>query len=219
MNTSFLKGLGLEQEVIDKIMAENGRDVEREKSRSEAKLEDYNAKTLEIDQLKKDNAAIQKQASESEAYKTKMDELQTRYTDLQAELTAAKTDYEQKWADRDKADADKADSAALDSALERHLKAAGANPDPLILEGLMNKFDRSALKRDGDTITNWEDVSKSVIAANAQHFGKEKTKAADVADPPVGNPTSYTMEDVKKMSTQEINKNWDKVKPVLEKGK
>ena len=34
MKTAFLKGLGLEKEVIDEIMAENGRDVEAEKTKA-----------------------------------------------------------------------------------------------------------------------------------------------------------------------------------------
>ena len=34
MKTEFLKGLGLEQDAIDKIMAENGKDVAAEKAKT-----------------------------------------------------------------------------------------------------------------------------------------------------------------------------------------
>ena len=34
MKTEFLKELGLEQDAIDKIMAENGKDVEAEKAKT-----------------------------------------------------------------------------------------------------------------------------------------------------------------------------------------
>ena len=34
MKTEFLKGLGLEQDVIDKIMAENGKDIAAEKAKT-----------------------------------------------------------------------------------------------------------------------------------------------------------------------------------------
>ena len=37
MKTEFLKGLGLEQTVLDQIMAENGKDVEAEKAKTAAK--------------------------------------------------------------------------------------------------------------------------------------------------------------------------------------
>lgn len=40
MKTEFLKGLGLEQSVIDQIMAENGRDVEAEKAKTAGKAEE-----------------------------------------------------------------------------------------------------------------------------------------------------------------------------------
>ena len=33
MKTEFLKGLGLEQDVIDKVMAENGKDIAAERQR------------------------------------------------------------------------------------------------------------------------------------------------------------------------------------------
>ena len=38
MKREFLEGLGLEKEVIDKIMAENGTDIERIKAESEIHL-------------------------------------------------------------------------------------------------------------------------------------------------------------------------------------
>ena len=34
MKTEFLKGLGLEQDAIDKIMAENGKDIAAEKAKT-----------------------------------------------------------------------------------------------------------------------------------------------------------------------------------------
>ena len=34
MKTEFLKGLGLEQDVVDKIMAENGKDIAAEKAKT-----------------------------------------------------------------------------------------------------------------------------------------------------------------------------------------
>lgn len=46
MKTEFLKGLGLEQDAIDKIMAENGKDIAAEK-----------AKTTKADQRAQQDAA------------------------------------------------------------------------------------------------------------------------------------------------------------------
>lgn len=79
MKRDFLEGLGLEKEVVDKIMAENGADLEKEKAKTNAAKADLaEAKekisevTTERDQLKASNgdvAAVQK----------KLDDLQAKY--------------------------------------------------------------------------------------------------------------------------------------------
>lgn len=85
MKRDFLEGLGLEKDVIDKILAENGGDIEREKAKTtqaKADLADAQQKladsTKELEDLKKTNgdvAAVQK----------KLDELQAKYdADTQA---------------------------------------------------------------------------------------------------------------------------------------
>ncbi len=63
MKRDFLKGLGLEDEVIDKIMAENGKDIEAHKGNNDKLTSDLEAKTKEhgealklIEQLKSQNA-------------------------------------------------------------------------------------------------------------------------------------------------------------------
>ena len=46
MKTEFLKGLGLEQDAIDKIMAENGKDIAAEQAKTDkVKSERDNYKT------------------------------------------------------------------------------------------------------------------------------------------------------------------------------
>lgn len=77
MKREFLEGLGLEKETVDKIMAENGSDLEREKAKTTAAKADLadaqgklTAVTVELETLKKSNgdiAAIQKQMSELQA--------------------------------------------------------------------------------------------------------------------------------------------------------
>lgn len=62
MKREFLKGLGLEDNVIDKIMAENGADIEREKSNSKSdyeKLEaDHKALQSKYDELTKTHETL-----------------------------------------------------------------------------------------------------------------------------------------------------------------
>lgn len=62
MKRDFLEGLGLEKDVVDKILDENSRDIGREKQKA--------------DQAKEDLAAVQQQLAdrdkETEAYKTQI---------------------------------------------------------------------------------------------------------------------------------------------------
>lgn len=92
MKREFLEGLGLEKETVDKIMAENGADLEREKSKTtavKADLADVQGKLAtaqaELDGLKKSNgdiAAVQQQLSELQAkYDKDTGDLQTKLAD------------------------------------------------------------------------------------------------------------------------------------------
>lgn len=77
MKREFLESLGLEKEVIDKIMAENGSDLEKEKAKTtaaKAELAEANGKlntaNTELETLKKSNgdiAAVQQQLSDLQA--------------------------------------------------------------------------------------------------------------------------------------------------------
>ena len=79
MKRSFLKELGLEDEVIDKIMAENGKDIEAHKSNGDKLTADLDAKTKEhnealalIEQLKGENAGNENLQNSIKEYETKV---------------------------------------------------------------------------------------------------------------------------------------------------
>ena len=75
MKTEFLKSLGLEQDVIDKIMAENGKDIEAHKAAATAKETELAAANQTIKNLQEtvkkfdgvDVAALNQQISELQA--------------------------------------------------------------------------------------------------------------------------------------------------------
>lgn len=92
MKREMLEGLGLEKEVVDKIMAENGADLEREKAKTTAAKADLadaqgklSAVTTELEGLKKSNgdiAAVQKQLTELQAkYDKDTGDLRTQLAD------------------------------------------------------------------------------------------------------------------------------------------
>ena len=85
MKTEFLKGLGLEDEVISKIMAENGKDIEKEKQKAAeatTKLEAANKKVSEYETTIED---LKKSAEGNEDFKKKFEELEQKIADEKAE--------------------------------------------------------------------------------------------------------------------------------------
>lgn len=102
MKTEFLAGFGLEQDTIDKIMAENGKDVEKQKKLTEAA------------QSKLDNLTAERDASNTTISEmtAKMEEMQKSGADaegLKTQLNEALAQAAQSKVDAEKAQQDAAD--------------------------------------------------------------------------------------------------------------
>ncbi|MEL7609734.1 MAG: phage scaffolding protein [Bacillota bacterium] len=83
MKTEFLKGLGLEQAVIDQIMAENGKDINAEKAKADAykgQFDDVQAKLKAFDDVD-------------------VNDLKGQISKLQGDLTTKETDFKNQLAD------------------------------------------------------------------------------------------------------------------------
>ncbi|MGO1044509.1 phage scaffolding protein [Clostridioides difficile] len=60
MKREFLKSLGLEDEIIEKIMSENGRDIEKYKKEVEKKKEELESKETELETVNKKVSELEK---------------------------------------------------------------------------------------------------------------------------------------------------------------
>lgn len=81
MKTDFLKSLGLEDDVISKIMAENGKDIEKEKAKTTeatAKLEESKTKISEYETKINE---LQTSSGDAEKFKTELETLQKKIAD------------------------------------------------------------------------------------------------------------------------------------------
>lgn len=87
MRTDFLKSLGLDQDAIDQIMAENGKDVNKVR----AKLD---AATEELDALKASVGPKDARIKELEAKAAQLDDVQGKYDALVASSAQQKNEYE-----------------------------------------------------------------------------------------------------------------------------
>lgn len=92
MKTEFLKEMGLEQEQIDKIMAENGRDVEKYKTAAETSK-------AELDGLKTQLSERDKQFKELQASTGDNATLKEQLTALEAANKEQKAAFEQQMQD------------------------------------------------------------------------------------------------------------------------
>lgn len=139
MKRKFLEDLGLEKEVIDKIMAENGSDIEAEKAKTvevTTKLESVNNQLKEandiITNLKKNNS--------------NNEELQAKVKEYENTINTQKKEYETK-----------VRNLTLDGAINNALTKAKAKHSDL----LASKIDRDKLviNKDG-TVTGLDEQIK-----------------------------------------------------------
>ncbi|EJK6744287.1 phage scaffolding protein [Listeria monocytogenes] len=84
MQREYLKGLGLEDEVINKVMAENGKDITAAKQQlSEVEAERDGLKS-QLTQRDKDIDDLKKDSGTSEELKKQIEDLQRKNTDLES---------------------------------------------------------------------------------------------------------------------------------------
>lgn len=79
MKTEFLKGLGLSDEDIQKILAENGKDVEREKAKTGDVL-------AEVESLKKEKQTLTDKVTELSDNATSAEDYKKQLEDLKNEI-------------------------------------------------------------------------------------------------------------------------------------
>lgn len=108
MKTEFLKSLGLDQDAIDQVMAENGKDINKVR----AKLD---AATEELDALRASVNPKDARIKELEAKAAQLNDLQTKYDALVASSAQEKNAFESQIADMKR-----------DALLDGKLRDAGA---------------------------------------------------------------------------------------------
>lgn len=79
MKRTELEKLGLEADVIEKIMIENGKDIENAKSASAAQLAELETLKTQMTERDKDIATLKKASTENDSLKTQIADLQSKY--------------------------------------------------------------------------------------------------------------------------------------------
>lgn len=173
MKRSFLEELGLEKDVIDKIMKENGNDInttkENEKAKYDKLQEKYNALESENNSnkqmLDEANSKIQSfKEIDVEKIKAEADDWKSKYETSQAESKKAQEEFEQKMKDRDYSDAVNkffGDYKFIDDDVK---------------ETVIGKFKAKEFKLDGDRFLGGEDFMKEYMEQHKSLFVQEEEK-------------------------------------------
>ena len=85
MKTEFLKGLGLSDEQIKSVMAENGKDIEVEKEKTKTATTELDGIKTQLTEANKTITDLKKNNGDNEALQTKVKEYEKAIADQKAE--------------------------------------------------------------------------------------------------------------------------------------
>lgn len=162
MKREVLKSLGLSEDVIDKIMDENGKDINDLKTQIQATATERDGYKEQLKQRDTDITELKKSAANSEELKSKLSELETKYQKDTGELSA------------------KLAKQAFDSKLD--LALAGKVKNPKAVKALL---DIEKLQLKDDELDGLEPQLTALKASDAYLFNEE-TKAPKGSTPPAG---------------------------------
>lgn len=185
MKRSFLKELGLDEEVIDKIMDENGKDIEASKGNNTKLTADLEAKTKEhsealalIEQLKGENAGNEKLQDSIKDYETRLAQLAAENEQL------------------------KIDKAAEVALLEN--KAKASDIDYLMFK-LKQDHKEIGLDENGK-IKGIDDIISGLKTSYANNFESASKKTFEPNKLPQGKPTENEPTSLAEALAQQYNK-------------
>lgn len=151
MKREFLKDLGLESEIIDKIMAQYGADVEKLKAENSAQAENIKALNLELENKNSEINGLTSQNKE-------LDDLKQRFSQIQ----------EQKKIAEDKFNTDLRE-LKIKNALEKELTKAKAKNQQVIMP-LLSDFLKNAELDENDNVKGLDQKIRELADHNETSF-------------------------------------------------
>ena len=165
MKREFLEALGIDKEIVDKIMTENGNDINKTKEKIEAERDNYKSQLETTQTALKDFEGVD------------VKDLQGKVTQLTTDLTAKETEYQTKLADME-----------FNSKLESLITGSGAKNAKAVKALLDLESIKSSKNQDTDLQTALEACKKD----NEYLFGKDAPINNPVALTGGGTPKTIT---------------------------
>ena len=193
LTRKFLKALGIEDDKIDEIVAAHGETV--------------TALKAEIDEAKQGASGLDAITKERDRYKADLETLQKSSGDaakVQADFDAYKAQVE-----KDKTAAQK--GAALDAVL----KEAGVERESFRAQ-LKKGWDMDTVElEEGGKVKDEAALISRIKADYPDFIGTVNTEGTKPLTPPPGGSKTYTRDQLKGLSAEEINANWGAVSAAL----
>lgn len=189
MKREFLEGLGLENEAIEKIMAENGADIEREKAKTAQAKADFTDAQAKLAEREKDLESLKASVGDADASRKQLEELQAKYT---ADTEAYKTQL----ADRDYADA--VNRAIAENNVKFTSKGAGA--------AFVAKLKENRLELKDGLLDGFDDFLKAQKESDPDAFQSDKPLPKFVTPTGTGTGTSLPSKTIAEQVAQVIGK-------------
>ena len=193
LTRKFLKALGIEDDKIDEIVAAHGETV--------------TALKAEIDEAKQGASGLDAVTKERDRYKADLEALQKTSGDaakVQAEYDAYKAQVQ-----KDKTAAQK--GAALDAVL----KEAGVERESFRAQ-LKKGWDMDTVElEEGGKVKDKAALISRIKADYPDFIGTVNTEGTKPLTPPPGGSKTYTRDQLKGLSAEEINANWGAVSAAL----
>jgi hypothetical protein len=149
MKTEFLKELGLAQEVIDKIMAENGKDIEKHKAEAETAKTTLNQTKTQLDEANK----------QIESFKG---------MDVEG-IKKAADEWKAKFEEADKNHKAELEKITYNSAAEKFIDSLKPK-DGLSRSAILAEFTKKEFKLDGESFQGAKEWAEQFKKDNAAHF-------------------------------------------------
>lgn len=191
----MLKAMGISDEQVDEIIAAHSETVDALKEQRDQ----YKADAEKLPEVQKqlDKANSDLEAKGNDAYKVKYEALKEEYEGYKREQTEKET------------------RSAKERAYRELLKAAGVTEKRIDSVIRVSDLDGVELDDKG-AIKDADKLTESIKNEWADFIPTTTTQGAQTATPPTTTPQkSYTSSDIKKMSIEDINKNWDSIKASL----
>lgn len=195
LTRKMLKAMGIEDEKIDQIIDAHTETVDALKEQRDQ----YKADAEKLPEIQKqlDKAKSDLEASGKDAYKVKYEALKEEFEGYKNEQSAKET------------------RSAKERAYRELLKAAGISEKRIASIVKVSDIDSVELDESG-AIKGADKLTESIKTEWSDFIPTTTTQGASTATPPANSQIkNYTSTDIKKMSVDEINKNWDSIKASL----